>query len=144
MRAAPTDSVTFLGKKLQPVAEAQRKRVQTLLIDLDDDEPKTREKATEALQEVAAAFEPLLTDVSKNHESGEVRNRVRFILRCQKERAVPQSLLVQMRAVMVLEQIDSDQARKTLATIAAGAAGAQITEEARQSLERLTKATPER
>ncbi len=97
-----------------------------------------------ALQELAAEFEPLLADVSKNHEPGEVRNRVRFVLRRQRERAVPNALLVQMRAVLVLEQIGTDPARKILTRIAGGAAGARLTEEARQALERLDRAAPKR
>jgi WD40 repeat protein len=139
-RAAPADTVTFLGKKLQPVAEAQRKRVKALLIELDDDEPTRREKAMESLQGLAAEFEPLLADVSRNHEPGEVRNRVRLVLRRQREAAVPASLLIRMRAVMVLEQIGTEQARQILTRIAGGPGGARITEEAKQSLERLAKA----
>jgi WD40 repeat protein len=140
LRAASGDAVAFLGKKLQPVAAAQRQRVKALLTDLDDDEPKKREQAMEALQGLAAEFEPLLADVSKHHEPGEVRNRVRFILRRQREAAVPDALLIRMRAVMVLEQIGTDQARQILTRIAGGPAGARLTEEARQSLERLARA----
>jgi WD40 repeat protein len=140
LRAAPDDTVAFLGKKLQPAADAQRKRVKALLIELDDDEPKRREKAMEALQELAAEFEPLLADVSRNHEPGEVRNRVRFVLRRQREAAVPHSLLIRMRAVMVLEQIGTDRARRILTKIADGPDGARLTEEARQSLKRLAQA----
>ena len=141
-RAAPADSVAFLGKKLNPVGEAERKRVKGLLSDLDDDEPKKREKAMADLQELAAAFEPLLAEVSRDHEPGEVRNRVRLVLRRQREKPVPQALLLQMRAVMVLEQDGSAPARQVLEKIAGGAAGAHITDEAKQSLERLRQAPP--
>jgi hypothetical protein len=140
LRAAPDDTVAFLDRKLQPAAEAQRQRVQKLLSDLDDDDPRTRETAMAALQELAAEFEPLLADVSRNHEPGEVRNRVRFVLRRQREAAVPPSLLIQTRAVMVLEQIGTDPARQILTRIAGGPAGARLTEEAKQALERLTQA----
>jgi outer membrane protein assembly factor BamB len=136
-RAAPADSATYLGKKLTPVGEGELKRVKGLLSDLDDDAPKTREKAMEALQPLAAAFEPLLVDVARDHESGEVRNRVRFVLRRQREKPVPHELLVQLRAVMVLEQNASAPARQILEKMAGGAAGARVTEEAKQSLERL-------
>jgi WD40 repeat protein len=141
LRAAPEDTVAFLGKKLQPVADAQRQRVQALLLELDDDEPKTREKAMEALQELAAEFEPLLADVSKKHEPGEVCNRVRFVLRRQREAAVPDSLLIRLRAVLVLEQIGTEPARQILSKVAAGPAGARLTVEARQALERLAQAS---
>jgi WD40 repeat protein len=136
-RAAPADSATFLGKKLNPVGQAESKRIAELLNDLDADNPKTREKAMESLQELAAVFEPLLAKVAQDHESGEVRNRVRLVLRKQREKAVPQTLLVQLRAVTLLEQIGNTQARQALEKIAAGGAGARLTEEAKQSLERL-------
>ena len=136
-RAAPADAIAFFGKKLNPVAEGEQKRIKALLDDLDADEPKTREKATETLQGLAAAFEPLLAAVARDHEPGEVRNRVRFILRRQREKTVPQSLLLQLRSLIVLEQIATPQALQVLERLAKGAAGARVTEEAKQSLERL-------
>jgi hypothetical protein len=140
LRTAPGDTVGFLGKKLQPAADAELKRVKALLTDLDDDEARKREQAMEALQGLAAEFEPLLAEVSKKHEPGEVRNRVRFILGRLREAAVPAPLLIRMRAVMVLEQIGTKEAQKILTRIAAGPAGARLTEEARHSLERLAQA----
>jgi len=136
-RAAPADAAAFLGKKLSPVGEAEQKRVKALLNDLDADDPKTREAATETLQVLAAAFEPLLARVARDHEPGEVRNRVRFVLRLQREKAVPQALLVQIRALIVLEQLGTAQARQVLEKMANGVAGARVTEDAKQSLERL-------
>jgi WD40 repeat protein len=136
-RAAPADTAAFLGKKLNPVGEAEKTRIKALLNNLDADEPKTREKAMENLQELAAAFEPLLAGVARDHEPGEVRNRVRFILRQQREKAVPQKLLVQIRALIVLEQLGTAQARQALEKMANGAAGARVTEEAKQAFERL-------
>jgi hypothetical protein len=137
LRAAPADATTFLSKKLQPASAAELKVVKGLLIDLDDDEPKTREKAMAQLQELSAAFEPMLMQVARENASGEVRNRVKFVLGQQREKAVPRALLVQLRAVQVLEQIGSPAARRTLEELAGGAAGARVTEEARQALERL-------
>jgi hypothetical protein len=137
LRAAPADATTFLVKKLQPASAAELKVVKGLLIDLDDDEPKTREKAMAQLQELTATFEPLLMRVARENASGEVRNRVKFVLGQQREKAVPRALLVQLRAIQVLEQIGSAGARQTLEELAGGAAGARVTEEARQALARL-------
>jgi hypothetical protein len=137
MRAAPADAIAFLDKKLTAVAAGDRKRVKGLLEDLDADEPTTREKATASLQELAAAFEPLLAEMARDHEPGEVRNRVRHVLRLQREKVVPQALLVQLRALTVLEQIGTAPARQVIERMAGGAAGARVTEEAKQSLERL-------
>ncbi len=62
---------------------------------------------------------------------------MRFVLRGQREAAVPHALLVEMRAIMVLEQIGNAQARQVLARLAGGAASARVTEDARQALDRL-------
>src|SRR5262249_49934120 len=137
LRGAPADAVPFLGKKLRPVADAQRQRVRALLKDLDDDDPKKRDQAMQELQDLAAFFEPLLMELRRDAEAGEVRNRVEFVLRRLREAAVPRPLLTQLRAVGVLEQIGTPAAREVLAALAGGAAGARLTQEARQSLQRL-------
>jgi hypothetical protein len=137
LRAAPADATTFLGKQLQPASAAELKVVQALLVDLDDDEPKTREKAMAQLQELAATFEPLLMQAARGNASGEVRNRVKFVLGQQRAQAVPRALLVQLRTIHVLEQIGNAAARRTLSELAGGAAGARVAEEARLALARL-------
>ncbi len=77
-RAAPADAVAFLGKKLNPVGQAERKRVQALLDELDEDDAKTREKAMANLKDYAATFEPWLMQVARDHEPGEVRESRAF------------------------------------------------------------------
>jgi hypothetical protein len=136
LRAAPTHTVPFLAKKLHPVPGAQLQRVKGLLKDLDDDNAEKRDQAMTSLQQEAAAFEPLLAEVRRDAEPGEVRNRVERILGRQRAAAVPRPLLTELRAVTILEQIGSAQARAVLRALAGGAAGARLTEEARQALER--------
>jgi WD40 repeat protein len=137
LRGVPKRSVSFLEKKLQPVSEAQRKRVQGLIRALDDDYPHRREKAMEDLQGLAADFEPLLSETREKQEPGEVRNRLHFVLRRQREAAVPRPLLTQLRAVGVLEEIATPGARALLQALAGGAAGARVTQEATEALARL-------
>jgi roadblock/LC7 domain-containing protein len=144
LRAAPADAVPFLGKKVRPVAEERLRRVKGLLKDLDDDDPPKRERATKELQAVAAAFEPLLTQARRDAEPGEVRNRVQIVLQRMREAQVPQTLLAELRAVGVLEQIATPAAREVLAALAGGAPGARLTAEARQALERLRQPRPKR
>jgi hypothetical protein len=137
LRSAPTSTVPFLAKKLKPVSEAQRKHILGLLRDLDDEDATKRDQAMEALQKEAAAFEPLLADRRRTAEPGDVRNRIARILNRERTSAVPRTLLNELRAVAILEQIGSPSARSVLRTLACGAAGARLTVEAQQALDRL-------
>ena len=144
LRGAPAHSVPFLGKKLVAAANTELHRVKGLLKDLDDDDPQKRDKAMQDLQEVAAMWEPLLVEVRRDSEPGEVRNRVQFVLRRLREAEMPHSLLTQLRAVTVLEQIATPKAREVLTTLAGGATGARLTQEAKQALERLKQSPSDR
>jgi hypothetical protein len=137
LRAVPVQAVPFLRQKLQPVPEADLQRAKKLVQDLDDDDAKKRDKAMHDLQEMAAAFEPRLMEIRRDQEPGEVRNRVQLILREAREAPVPRRLLAQLRAVSVLEQLGTPQARDVLKSVAAGAPGARLTQEAKEALERL-------
>jgi WD40 repeat protein len=139
LRAVPGQAVPFLRQKMQPVPEAESQRVKKLVQALDDDDATKRDKAMHDLQEMAAAFEPRLMEIRRDAEPGEVRNRVQAILREAREAPVPRRLLAQLRAVSVLEQIGTPQAREVLKSVAGGAGGARLTQEARQALERLER-----
>jgi hypothetical protein len=56
----------------------------------------------------------------------------------------PDEAVRQLRAVAVLERIGSDDARALLRTLADGAEGASLTQEAKASLARLAKRTATR
>jgi hypothetical protein len=143
LRRAPADAVSFFGKKLQPIKDAEQRRVKKLVQDLDDDDAQKRDRVMAQLQEVAAVFEPLLMEVQRTQEPGEVRNRVRFVLSRLREAPVPPTLLTQLRAVTALEQIGTRGARDVLTTLAKGAAGARLSVEAKQALVRLENSVAE-
>jgi hypothetical protein len=117
------------------VPAAELKHVQKLLKDLDADDPQQRDQAMQEMQEVAAAFEPLLVKVARDSDPGEVRNRVRRVLGRQREAETPRALLAQVRAVSLLEQMGTPEARAVLELLAGGAEGARLTQEAKVALE---------
>ncbi|HYT93665.1 MAG TPA: WD40 repeat domain-containing protein [Gemmataceae bacterium] len=139
LRGAAQDSVPFLNKKVQPMAAERKRHVEQLISALDEDEFTKRDQAMQELQSLAALFEPLLTEARKQQAAGETRNRLTFVLKRLKETELPRALLVDLRAVGVLEQIGSAEARKVLETLAAGAAGARLTVEAEAALQRHAK-----
>jgi hypothetical protein len=95
------------------------------------------ERQTLSDQPATQRLTPWVESLAGKWRSAPVRNRVKFVLGQQREKAIPRALLVQQRAIQVLEQIGSPAARRTLEELAGGAAGARVTEEARQALERL-------
>lgn len=140
LRGAPKEAVALFRKELPPVTQARQKEVEQLLAELDDDDYMKRDRAMTTLHEVAHAFAPLLESRHKAAGPGEVRNRLIFVLAQMNNEKLPQSLVRDLRAVTLLEQIATPEARDLLTEIAQGAAEARLTHEARAALARLNKA----
>jgi WD40 repeat protein len=135
--ARPAESVPLLAKELQPVPAVEPATIRALVEQLDSDEFAKREKATKALAAIRDAAEPALREAHLKSTSGEVRKRVHSLLAgCEPFDLTPERVR-DGRAVEVLERIGSSEARKLLRSLAAGAAGAQRTREAKAALARL-------
>jgi RNA polymerase sigma factor (sigma-70 family) len=140
LAAAPNAAVPFLRKRLHPVPAVDEKRVARLIADLDSDAFATRQKATTELAKLAdqpiAAYRKAL----ESKPSIETRKRLEELL----EKAGPAwwdvsgERLRSLRAVETLELAGTKEAREALTTLAAGAPGARLTEQAKAALERLT------
>lgn len=68
----------------------------------------------------------------------ETRRRLKQVLETVTANPGPETMRT-IRAIMVLERIGSPQARSTLKTLARGAPGDRVTDEAASSLKRLAK-----
>ena len=110
-------------------------RIARLLADLDDDEFTVRENASEELAKLGVSVLPALQKALAAEPSPEVRYRVETLLK-KLSTPTPERLRLQ-RAVMVLEQIGSPEAKQLLDTLAKGAEGALLTHEARAAKKRL-------
>jgi hypothetical protein len=117
--------------------------VARLLADLDGDEFEVREKADAELEKLGEAVAGALLRVAKRPPSPEVAQRVKRLLAgLEQERSKRwHERLLRQRALGVLEWVDTAQARRLLRTLAAGAPGAPMTEEAKASLQRLAPRT---
>jgi WD40 repeat protein len=139
LTAAPADAVRFLKAVLKPVAAPDLERVSRLITDLDDRRFAVREKATRELEKVGDVAAPALRGALAGGPTLEKRQRLERLL-AQQDRLTPgPEGLRAARAVAVLEQIGSTEARQILHSLSRGAAGARLTREARASLERLAK-----
>jgi WD40 repeat protein len=136
--AAPRQTVPFLAERLRAVPPRADLRLAPMLAGLDSDNFQTREKATRELEVLGDLVESDLRRVLAGTPSLEVRRRLQDLLAKLGPGKSPQRLRV-LRAVEVLEHIDTVAAAEVLRTLAKGAPQARLTQEARATLKRLTK-----
>lgn len=105
------------------------------IADLDSAEFAAREQATRELARRGEAVEGALRKLLEGRPSLEVRRRVEMLL----EKLKGADRLRALRAIEVLEHLDTAQSRHLLEALAGGAPGACWTQEAKASLQRLSK-----
>jgi WD40 repeat protein len=130
-------AVDFMGGRLKAIAAPEAAIVRRWIAELDSEVFVTRQQAQTELAAVAELIEPLMRETLKDNVSLEVRRRLTLILEQVQNRSATGDELRQVRAVAALELINTPQARKLLAQLATGAAGARQTREARMALRRL-------
>jgi hypothetical protein len=108
-------------------------QVSRLIRDLDSGHFAVRQKAGRTLEALADLAEAPLRQALAKRPSLEVRRRIEALLA-----QLPRTRWRAVRAVAVLEHMNMPQARTCLAALAKGAPGVRLTEEARDTLERLT------
>jgi hypothetical protein len=141
LAASPTSAIPFVSKFLRPVTALDEKRVASLIGDLDCDDFSKREKSTAELQEFGEQALSTYRKALEGKPSLEARRRLEDLL-AKAHTAywdVSGERLRSLRAVEALELAGTKEARESLKTLAAGAAGARLTDQAKASLERLAK-----
>jgi WD domain, G-beta repeat len=139
MTQAPKEIVPFLTEQLRPAAPADPLRVKQLLGVLDNDEFQVRQKAEQELEKLGDLATSAYRVALAGKPSAEARQRVeRLLAKADDPTGSPERLRA-LRAVQVLEQIGSAEARQLLETLSKGAAAAGLTEQAKASLERLAR-----
>jgi WD40 repeat protein len=132
----PEESLAVLRKHLKPVPAGQDV-VARLIAQLDDPGYAVREKATRQLAELGPAAEAALTKKLRAGASLEMSRRIEQLLREIKTVPATPGQLQVVRAVEVAERVGTAAARELLREWAAGAAGAWLTSQAREALNRL-------
>jgi hypothetical protein len=133
--ASPAQAVKLLGEHLRPVEPIPAERVVALVARLDDAEYAKRQAAERELlalgERVMAPLRAALPGVA----SAEAKKRIEAILATQSDAAVPPpELLRAIRAIFVLEQAGTPEARRLIERLAGGAESARLTREAKLSL----------
>lgn len=139
LAGTPKQSLPFLQKRLRPVPVPDAKRISQLLADLDSEDFKVRTTAHEELEKLGETAAAALRATAEKTPSAEVGRRVKELLdKLKTARRTPSPERVRvLRAVEVLEHIGTPEARQILKGLAEGSTGAQLTQEAKESLGRL-------
>jgi WD40 repeat protein len=138
LAAAPQEAVPLLKERLRPVAAPNARQISRWLADLDSSRFAVRRRATNELARLAEVAGPALRQALAGSPGVEVRRRLEQLVKQLESPITRPEALRSLRAVEVLEQIGTPQARTVLRTLAAGAPAARLTQEAKASLERLT------
>lgn len=136
----PKTAVTLLRSKVRAV-EVDPRRLRALLDALDVEGFEERQGATRALMDMVEIARPQLDRALAEAKSPEVIRRLRQVLATRPPLVPPGSERRSLRAVAVLEQVGSDEARSLLGKLAAGEPMARLTREARAALDRLARAS---
>jgi WD40 repeat protein len=139
MAAGGKTSVQFLHKQLPPVPPPDEAEMKRLLADLDADQYRVRQKASKALARLHDRARPSLEQVLRGKPTLELRQRVELLLKHLDGPVTRPEVWRGLRAVEVLEQIGTAEARQLLTALAKGLPEARLTQEAKASLKRLSK-----
>ena len=112
------------------------RKIACWIADLDSNELTMRDTATKELKRLGSQAAAPIEKAVKGTPGPETRKRLEQIAEVVDDVVDPKTLRV-IRAVTVLEQIGSPEARAILQTLAKGAQGVRETEESKSALARL-------
>jgi WD40 repeat protein len=129
--------VALFRRRLKPAADADLKEIQRLIAELGHNRFQVREKAFKRLNELGGTALPALRYALENNPTLEVRRRLELLLDRPAHLIRSPEVLRRLRAIGVLEQVGSPEARHLLEELAKGLPGAPETEAVRAALRRL-------
>jgi hypothetical protein len=140
LKEAAGQSVPFLQERVQQGAKVDEIKLAKLIAELDDDQFAVREKATQELEQQGDLAVDALRKALTGTISVEARRRIEAILDKQTVAAMltpDRQRLV--RALEVLENAGTPEARQALRKLAEGAGNPILAREAQAALKRLEK-----
>jgi hypothetical protein len=120
LAARPRQTVPFFEERLRPVSEPDPSHVARLVADLDSPDFAVRERAVEGLSALGDAAGPALQKTLAGGPGPQVRRRLGPLVQSYEGPvAVPEALRA-LRALEVLEQVGTPEARRLLEALAGG------------------------
>ena len=141
LSAAPSQSVPFVAKRISPVPKVDEGQLTQWISNLASEQFAVREQAMADLEKAGELAEAACRKALQAQPVLEVRRRLEALLdKLSTDLRTPRAELLRvLRTIELLERIATPDAKEVLATIAQGAAGARITEDAKASLARLNR-----
>jgi hypothetical protein len=142
--AVARQSVPLFKEQLRPVDKRNLdKEIAQLIAQLDDDNFKKREAATEKLEQLGPQVVPAVNRALNDTPSLEAQRRLERILAkvTSTEPPVPPEQVRAFRAIRILELVGTKEAREVLDNLAKGSAESDVTRAAKAAAERLKKAS---
>jgi hypothetical protein len=139
LAAAPKEVVPFVQERIKPAAAVDTQKIDQWIQDLDSEKFAVRDQATRELEKLGEQAVPALEKVLAGQPSLETRKRAEQLLEKLSGKVLTTEQVRVVRAVEVLEQAGTREARQLLETLAKGAPGALPTREARAALQRLAR-----
>jgi hypothetical protein len=139
--AAKGRAEPFLKGVLKPDSGAEEKRLAELIAKLDADDFVQREAASRELEKIGAPAREALRKALAGTTSAELRKRAEALLETIRPgTARPAAELIQsLRALEVLEHLDTPEAKALVETLARGVGDAELTREAKRTLARMKR-----
>jgi WD40 repeat protein len=135
LAAAAEQAVPFFKERLRPVPPADR--YAGLIADLESDRFAVRQRATQELERAGDAAEPAVHDALRRNPSLETRTRLERLL--EKLDGWSAERQQTLRAIEVLENIGTGEARLVLDQVTSGPAEARRTQQAKAARDRMAK-----
>jgi WD40 repeat protein len=139
LAGAPREAVSCFRERLRPAAAVDAKKIGQWIAGLDSEEFAVRQESAQELEKLGELAVPALQKLLANPPSLEARRRAEQILEKVRVPALSTEQVRLMRALEVLEQVGTGEARQVLETLAKGAPGALATREAQAALDRLAQ-----
>jgi len=135
--SVPEQAVKLCRERLQPASAPDIQRISLLIADTHHNRYAVRQKATAELEQIGEEAEPQLIQAAVNQSPLETRRRAEMLLTKLETGKLTGETLRSARALEVLEQIGTPEARQIVQMIAAGPSEARLTIEALATLKRM-------
>src|SRR5262249_42995991 len=132
----PAEAVALFRERLRTAVAADPDRLSRLWVDLDSDEFAVREKAARELEQLGELARVAMQKTLLQPPSLNVKQRLQQLLEKLNGPDLAPEVLLGVRAVEVLERLQTPESRALLAKLAEGAEGVRLTEEARSATTR--------
>jgi WD40 repeat protein len=140
LSAAPKQALHLLRERVQPAKGIAPEQIKRLVADLDSARFGLRQKAMKELESLDELAEPALKEALANRPSLELRRRAEQMLERIVSGQTPDAGVQRaVRAVQVLEQIRTSEARQVLEGLARGTPASKLTRHAQAALKRMGK-----